>query len=74
MLPVTDEGTDRRAEISIFIIASLMIIASEVEPTKIVFAGPFNGYKIYVDIKKGENCRQFRLLTLTFLFVRSFIK
>ena len=72
MLPVTDEGTDRRAEISIFIIASLMIIASE--PTKIVFAGPFNGYKIYVDIKKGENCRQFRLLTLTFLFVRSFIK
>ena len=26
-----------------------------------------NGYKIYVDIITGENCRQFRLLTWTSL-------
>ena len=32
----------------------------------------YNGYRIYVDIRTGENCCQFRLLTWT-AFIGQFI-
>ena len=32
-----------------------------------------NGYKIYLDIMMGKNCRQYRLLTWTF-FISQFVQ